>query len=208
MLDNTWGVRFFAPFAHGVDVSIQALTKYVGGHSDVLLGAITVADPAHWERVRMAAMDLGAYASSDDVWLALRGARTLGVRLRHQMESGLAVAAWFAGRPEVLEVRHPALPGAPGHALWQRDFTGAPSLFGVVFRPEIGEARMIAMIDALKLFGIGASWGGFESLALPSVNLRRVFGTGFGGPAARFHIGLESVNDLIADLEQAFRVFA
>jgi cystathionine beta-lyase len=207
MLDNTWGVQFFQPFAHGVDVSIQALTKYVGGHSDVLLGAITVNDPAHWEKVRMAAMDLGAYASSDDVWLALRGARTLGVRLRHQMESGLAVASWFAARPEVLEVRHPALPGAPGHDLWKRDFSGAPSLFGVVFRPEIGEARMIAMIDALTLFGIGASWGGFESLALPSVNLRRVHGTGFGGPAARFHIGLESVSDLIADLEQAFAVF-
>jgi cystathionine beta-lyase len=204
MLDNTWGVHFFQPFQHGVDVSIQALTKYVGGHSDVLLGAITVNDPAHWETVRMAAMVLGQYASSDDVWLALRGARTLLVRLHHQMESGLAIARWFVRQPEVLEVRHPALPGAPGHALWQRDFTGAPSLFGVVFRPEITTAKMIAMIDALTLFGIGASWGGFESLALPSTNLKRVHGSNLGGPAARFHIGLEKVSDLIADLEQAF----
>ena len=204
MLDNTWGVHFFRPFEHGVDVSIQALTKYVGGHSDVMLGAITVNDAAHWETVRMAAMVMGQYASSDDVWLALRGARTLAVRLAHQMDSGLAVARWFASRPEVLEVRHPALPGAPGHELWRRDFSGAPSLFGVVFRPEITTARMIAMIDALTLFGIGASWGGFESLALPSINLKRVHGTGFGGPAARFHIGLENVSDLIADLEQGF----
>jgi cystathionine beta-lyase len=204
MLDNTWGVQFFQPFTHGVDVSIQALTKYVGGHSDVLLGAITVNDLAHWERVRMAAMVLGAYASPDDVWLALRGARTLSVRLQHQMDSGIAVAQWFRAQQEVLEVRHPALPGAPGHALWQRDFTGAPSLFGVVFQPEITEAQMVAMIDALRLFGIGASWGGYESLALPSVNLRRAHGTGFGGPAARFHIGLEKVADLTADLDQAF----
>ncbi len=204
LMDNTWGIQFFQPFAHGVDVSIQALTKYVGGHADVLLGAVTVADDAHWERIRTAAMVLGAYASSDDCWLALRGARTLSVRLKHQMESGIAVARWFAQRPEVLQVRHPALPGAPGHALWRRDFTGAPSLFGVVFRPEISEQAAIAMVDSLKLFGIGASWGGFESLALPSINLRRVHGTGFGGPAVRFHIGLEAVEDLVADLEQAF----
>jgi cystathionine beta-lyase len=207
MLDNTWGVHFFQPFTHGVDISIQALTKYVGGHSDLMLGAITVNDPAHWQKIRMAAMDLGAYASSDDVWLALRGARTLGVRLHHQMESGLEIARWFAAQPEVLEVRHPALPGAPGHDLWLRDFTGAPSLFGVVFRPEITDANMNAMIDTLRLFGIGASWGGYESLALPSVHLHRVHGTGFGGPAARFHIGLEAVPDLIADLEQAFQTF-
>ena len=205
MLDNTWGVTFFQPFGHGVDVSIQALTKYVGGHADVLLGAITVVAPDHWERVRMAAMVLGAYASPDDCWLALRGARTLGVRLAHQMAAGLAVARWFAARPEVAEVRHPALPGAPGHALWRRDFSGAPSLFGVVFRPDITAAKMIAMVDALKLFGIGVSWGGFESLALPSIGLRRMHATNFAGPATRFHIGLEDVDDLTADLDQAFR---
>ena len=204
MLDNTWGIQVFQPFVHGVDVSIQALTKYVGGHSDLLLGAITVADDAQWERVRLAAMLLGAYASPDDVWLALRGARTLGVRLRQQMASGLAVARWFAARPEVLEVRHPALPGAPGHALWRRDYAGGPSLFGVVFQPRYSQAQVNAMVDALALFGIGASWGGYESLALPSVGLRRVHGTGFGGPAVRFHIGLETVEDLIADLDAAF----
>ena len=204
LLDNTWGVMFFQPFVHGVDVSIQALTKYVGGHSDVLLGAMTVADPRHWERIRLTTMALGQYASPDDVWLALRGARTLPVRLRQHQESGLAVARWFAQQPEVARVLHPALPGAPGHDLWLRDFTGAPSLFGVVFGPVVTRERLIVMVDALRLFGIGASWGGFESLVLPSLTLRRVHASPFAGPSARFHVGLEAVGDLIADLEQAF----
>jgi cystathionine beta-lyase len=150
-------------------------------------------------------MALGQYASSDDCWLALRGARTLAVRLQHQMESGIAVAHWFASRPEVLRVLHPALPGAPGHELWKRDFTGACSLFGVVFRPEFSPAAITAMIDGLKLFGIGASWGGYESLALPTTGtIKRTLDPALGGPAARFHIGLENPADLIGDLEQAF----
>ena len=131
MLDNTWGICSFKPFAHGVDVSIQALTKYVAGHSDVLLGGITVTTDHDWARVRDTAMMLGQYASPDDCWLALRGARTLAVRLARQMQSGLAVAEWLQARPEVARVLHPALPGTPGHALWRRDFTGACSLFGV-----------------------------------------------------------------------------
>ncbi len=204
MMDNTWGVRSFQPFIHGVDVSIQALTKYVVGHSDVLLGSITVAADEHWERVRTAALVLGQYASPDDCWLALRGARTLGVRLDRQMQSGLEVAAWLAGRPEVACVLHPALPGAPGHALWRRDFTGASSLFGVVFQPRYSNAGVEAMIDGLALFGIGASWGGFESLVTPSAaSMTRTAGAGrLAGPAARFHIGLEDPADLIADLER------
>ncbi len=204
LMDNTWGIHAFQPFRHGVDVSIQALTKYVGGHSDVLLGGITTNDPAHWERVRTAAMALGQYASPDDCWLALRGVRTLGVRLRQQMQSGLTVARWFAERPEVLQVLHPALPGAPGHALWRRDFTGACSLFGVVFQPAIRAEALHAMIDALTLFGIGASWGGYESLALPSSTIARSVSPPLPGPAARFHIGLEDPADLIADLTTAF----
>jgi len=206
LMDNTWGIHFFQPFRHGVEVSIQALTKYLGGHSDVLLGSITTAAAEDWERVRSTATALGQYASSDDCWLALRGARTLAVRLRHQMASGLTLARWFAARPEVLRVLHPALPGAPGHGIWQRDYTGACSLFGVVFCPEITLASMIAMIDALELFGIGASWGGFESLALPTPGtIRRTAAElDLGGPAARFHIGLEDPADLIADLERAF----
>lgn len=204
LMDNTWGIRHFQPFSHGVDVSIQALTKYVGGHSDILLGSVTVRDEADWRLVRGAATQLGQYASPDDVWLALRGVRTLAVRLARQEASGLEVARWFASRPEVLRVMHPALPSHPQHALWKRDFTGACSLFGVVFQPRYTVADVIRMIDGLRLFGIGASWGGFESLALPTTGfITRTAGTGdFGGPMARFHIGLEEPADLIADLEQ------
>ena len=207
MLDNTWGIHFFQPFQHGVDVSIQALTKYVAGHSDVLLGSITTNDPAHWERVRLGALALGQYASPDDCWLALRGVRTMAVRLRQQMASGLAVAEWFAARPEVARVLHPALPGAPGHDLWKRDFTGACSLFGVEFQPSISVAATHAMVDNLALFGIGASWGGYESLALPTTGFvtRTEEPGAFAGPVVRFHIGLEDVADLTADLEQGFR---
>ena len=208
MMDNTWGIHFFQPFQHGVDVSIQALTKYVVGHSDVLLGSITVATDVHWDRVRTAALALGQYASPDDCWLALRGVRTMGVRLAHQMKSGIAVGEWLRARPEVLEVLHPALPGAPGHELWARDFTGACSLFGVVFRPEYSAAAVHAMIDSLELFGIGASWGGFESLVLPTTGfVTRTAGSGsFGGQVARFHIGLEDVHDLTTDLDRGLAV--
>ena len=205
MMDNTWGIHSFQPFTHGVDVSLQALTKYVGGHSDVLLGSITVAEEKHWERVRSTALVLGQYASPDDCWLALRGARTMAVRLDRQMQSGLEVARWFAARPEVARVLHPALPGAPGHELWKRDFTGACSLFGVEFQPHYTPQQIDAFIDALTLFGIGASWGGFESLAIPTTgHITRTAGSGkFAGSIARFHIGLEDPADLIADLEQA-----
>ncbi len=208
LIDNTWGIHFFQPFSHGADVSIQALTKYVAGHSDVLLGSITTADDATWRQVRTAARHLGQYASPDDCWLALRGARTLGIRLERQMASGLEVAAWFAEQPEVARVLHPALPGAPGHALWRRDFTGACSLFGVEFQPHFRFKSVQAMVDSLALFGIGASWGGFESLALPTTgNLTRTAGTGqFAGPVVRWHIGLEDPADLIADLTQGLAV--
>ena len=202
LMDNTWGLHFFQPFRHGVDVSIQALTKYGGGHSDILLGSVTTNSDEDWERVRAAALALGQYASPDDCWLCLRGARTLGVRLEKQMASGIRVAEWFREQPEVLEVLHPALPGARGHELWERDFSGACSLFGVVFRPEYAPEAVHAMVDAITLFGIGASWGGFESLVLPTTGfIHRTAGSGqFGGPTCRFHIGLEDPEDLIADL--------
>ena len=205
LMDNTWGFHFFQPFAHGVDVSIQALTKYAGGHSDLMLGSVAVNSDEDWERVRSAALLLGQYASPDDCWLAIRGLRTLGVRLEAQMQAGIAVASWLANRPEVLQVLHPALPGAPGHALWRRDFTGACSLFGVVFRAEYSTAAVDAMADALTLFGIGASWGGYESLALPSMgNLARTAGSGrFAGPTMRIHVGLEDPADLMADLDSS-----
>src|SRR4051794_7781079 len=204
LMDNTWGIHHFQPFQHGVDVSIQALTKYPVGHSDVLLGSVTVATPEDWECVRLGALALGQYASPDDCWLCLRGLRTMYVRLQRQMQSAVEVARWLQGRKEVHTVLYPALPGAPGHDLWKRDFTGACSLFGVVFEPEFTPEATQAMIDSLRLFGIGASWGGFESLALPTTGfLTRTAGSGeFGGPIVRLHIGLEDPADLIADLEQ------
>ncbi len=208
LMDNTWGIHYFQPFQHGVDVSIQALTKYVVGHSDVLLGSITVNSEADWARVRGTATMLGQYASPDDCWLALRGARTMGVRMDHQMKSAITVAAWLRGRSEVKEVLHPALPGARGHDLWKRDFSGACSLFGVVFRDDISRESVVAMAEALQLFGKGASWGGFESLALPTSGaITRTAGSGnFGGEVMRLHIGLEDTDDLTADLEQALAV--
>ena len=206
LMDNTWGIHFFQPFQHGVDVSIQALTKYVVGHSDVLLGSVTTDAPEEWERVRTTTLQLGQYASPDDCWLALRGVRTMAVRLDRQEASALTVARWFAERPEVARVLHPALPSCPGHDIWRRDFSGACSLFGVVFRPEFSQAAVHAMAEALELFGIGASWGGYESLVLPATGfITRTAGTGdFGGQLVRFHIGLEEPADLIADIERAF----
>jgi cystathionine beta-lyase len=208
ILDNTWGVGAFQPFAHGVDLSVQALTKYVGGHSDIMLGAVTVATDAHWEKLRTTAMLLGYFASPDDCWLALRGARTMGVRLDRQLQSGLTVAEWLSHRPEIARVLHPALPGTPGHDIWKRDFTGGASLFGVEFAPEFTAAAVDAMIDSLALFGIGSSWGGYESLAVPTTgDMRRTTGSGkFAGPTARFHIGLEDPAELIADLDRGLEV--
>ena len=210
LMDNTWGIHFFQPFSHGVDVSIQALTKYVAGHSDVLLGGVTTNSTADWEKVRRAAIELGQYASPDDCWLALRGARTLAVRLKHQMQSALEVAGWLENRAEVMRVLHPALPSCPGHRFWQRDFSGACSLFGFVLQPGVKPGAVDAMVNALALFGIGASWGGYESLILPSEeSISRSCGTGaFGGPMLRIHVGLEEVTDLTADLARGFAALA
>ena len=203
MIDNTWGIHHFQPFAKGCDVSIQALTKYVGGHSDILLGSITVNSEAHHLVVRGAASAMGHYASPDDCWLALRGVRTMAVRLAHQEAAALDIARWLQGRPEVLHVLHPALPQDPGHAIWKRDFTGACSLFGVVFQPRYTEAEIFRFVDNLKLFGIGASWGGYESLALPTnVGVVRRVTSPLPGQAVRLHIGLEDVEDLRRDLER------
>jgi cystathionine beta-lyase len=208
LMDNTWGLHSFRPFDHGVDVAIQALTKYAVGHSDVMLGGVTTANAEDWHRVRKATMLLGQFASPDDCWLTLRGLRTFAVRLERQMRSALEVAAWLAGRSEVLRVLYPPLPGAPGHAIWRRDFDGAASLFGIVLKPEFAAGAAEALVDALQLFGIGASWGGYESLALPT-SITRTAGSGeFGGPMVRLHIGLEDPGDLIADLAQALAVMA
>ena len=208
LMDNTWGIHHFQPFEHGVDVSIQAATKYLAGHSDVLIGSITVNNEDDWQTLHAGARQLGQYASPDDCWLTLRGIRTMGVRLTAQMEAAMQVAHWLRKRPEVAQVLHPGLPGAPGHEIWKRDFTGSCSLFGVEFKPSFSAEATHAFCEALELFGIGASWGGFESLAVPTTgNITRSAGTGqFAGPLVRIHIGLEDVDDLIADLDRALGV--
>ena len=165
LADNTWGTPyFFRSFEHGVDVSIHAGTKYIAGHSDALMGLI-VTNEQYWLKVRRAVADYGYCVSPDDCFLALRGLRTIGVRMQHQQQSALKIARWLESRPEVLRVLYPALESDPGYALWKRDFSGAASLFGVILKPVSAKA-VAALIDALELFGIGSSWGGFESLAI------------------------------------------
>ncbi len=204
--DNTWGTPlYFKPFAHGVDVSVQAATKYIVGHSDAMLGAITCTKEA-WPRLRRSTHELGQTAGPDDVYLGQRGLRTLAVRLKQHWKAGVALAEWIARRPEVERVLHPALPGDPGHAIWKRDFTGACGLFGVVLKEGITERALGAMIDGLELYGIGSSWGGFESLIVPfdPRETRSATQWPHKGPCFRIHAGLENVEDLIADLEAGF----
>jgi cystathionine beta-lyase len=205
LMDNTWASPLlFSSFAHGVDVSIHAATKYIVGHSDVMLGAV-ITNEENYLPVRTMASELGHCAAPDDAYFALRGLRTLSVRLERHQHNALAVARWLQGRPEVSRVLYPALPEDPGHALWKRDFTGASGLFGVILKPAAKEA-VYALIDALDLFGIGSSWGGFESLILPTAPARSRSATRWQpeGPTLRLHIGLEDPQDLIADLDRGF----
>ncbi len=204
-IDNTWATGYyFDAFAHGVDVSINAASKYAGGHSDLILGAI-VANEAHYPRLRRAVAALGYSAAPDDCWLALRGLRTLGARLRVHAASALAVATYLARRPGVARVLYPALAEAPGHALWRRDFTGATGLFSIVFERDVSRAQAVAFIEHLSLFSIGASWGGYESLVMlvdPGA-FRSDPAWRDCGPVVRLHVGLEDPADLLADLEGA-----
>ncbi len=205
--DNTWATPFYhRSLDQGVDISIQAATKYIGGHSDIMFGTIS-ANAMTWPLVREAIRLLGVCAGPDDVFLALRGLRTLAVRLAHHQQSGLEMARWFASRPEVLRVLHPGLESDPGHAIWKRDFTGASGLFSIVLKPASAKA-VDAFLDTLKLFGMGYSWGGFESLVVPfdCTSYRTATKWTPGGPTLRFHIGLESTDDLKADLDAAFAV--
>jgi cystathionine beta-lyase len=204
LLDNSWATPYFFPaFDRGVDVSILAATKYIGGHSDVMMGTVTTTESLY-EPIRSAVAELGFCVSSDDAYLALRGLRTLGVRLERHERSAVKVAAWLKSRPEVKRVLHPALADAPGHALWRRDFLGASGLFGVELH-ETAKAHLDRMLDALELFGMGASFGGFESLLIPVDP--RPFRTAtrwtHDGPLIRIHVGLEDPDDLIADLARA-----
>jgi cystathionine beta-lyase len=203
--DNTWATPlYFKPFEHGADVSIQAATKYIVGHADAMLGAITTS-PATTKAVARVHDELGLCPGPEDVYLGLRGLRSLSVRLERHHKSGLAIAEWLAARPEVERVLHPALPNDPGHALWKRDFTGASGLFSIVSRP-CSRASLAAMLDGLELFGMGYSWGGYESLILPfNPSAYRSATTWHAqGPGLRLHIGLEDVEDLKADLEAGF----
>ncbi|MFI4953947.1 MAG: cystathionine beta-lyase [Burkholderiales bacterium] len=203
LMDNTWATPlYFRAFDHGIDVSVQAGTKYLGGHSDVLLGLI-VGNETTFPQLHRLWTDMGVTASSDDCFLVLRGLRTLAVRLERHQANALRVAMWLRGQPEVAEVVYPALPGARGHELWKRDCTGACGLFGVIMRPA-ARAAVAAMLDGLRWFKLGVSWGGFESLILP-VNLgnaRTVTRWEPGGPYLRLHVGLEDPDDLIADLAE------
>lgn len=202
-LDNTYaaGVLFDA-FAHGVDVTTQALTKYVGGHSDVLLGSVTVKDARLYQAVGDTHSLLGMNASPDDCSLALRGLKTLAVRLDKLQDSALQVATWLSKQPQVERVLHPALPSCPGHETWKRDFTGSTSVFSVVFKPGIGREPLLQFVDALQIFKIGYSWGGVTSLVMPFLELKRRHRQ-YAGSVVRFNIGLESAAELIDDLDAA-----
>jgi cystathionine beta-lyase len=209
LIDNTWATPlFFPPHVRGADIAIEAGTKYLGGHSDLLMGLVT-ANERCWKALRDTFDHFAMCTGPEDAFLALRGLRTLGIRLQHHQTSALQVAHWLEQRPEVLRVMHPALENDPGHALWKRDFSGATGLFSVVLKP-VPEAAAHAFINALKLFGIGASWGGFESLLIPfdCSDYRTATPWNPGGPTVRIHIGHEDVGDLIADLEQGFAALA
>ncbi len=204
LLDNTWATPlFFDAFAHGVDLSIQAATKYVGGHADVMIGYVCT-NESHKARLVETYYNLGLYASGDDCYLALRGLRTMPLRLKRHQETALKLAHWLGKRPEVERILYPALESDPGHAIWKRDFKGACGLFGVVLKP-IPRKVLSAFMDGLELFGMGYSWGGYESLIVPSHLKRTVAPFRAEGPLIRIHAGLEDADDLIADLERGLQ---
>ena len=209
MIDNSWATPlFFKTMAHGVDLSIIACTKYIVGHSDAMIGSVT-ANAAQWKALRLTTQQLGHHVGPDDAWLASRGLRTLEVRMQRHQESAFKIAHWLTEQPEVARVLHPALPGCPGHALWQRDFSGAAGLFSFIL--DGGDAAACAaLIDGLDHFGIGYSWGGFESLALPvdPVPIRTATRWQAEGPVVRLQIGLEDADDLVADLAAGLARFA
>ncbi|MHB8527957.1 MAG: cystathionine beta-lyase [Caulobacteraceae bacterium] len=210
LMDNTWAASLlFKPLAHGVDISVQALTKYVGGHSDVFMGSAAAAHEALVQALDQAIWDFGWAVSAEDAYQMLRGLRTLPTRLARHGQSALAVSTWLAARPEVVEVLFPALPGNRDHQLWKRDYAGAAGLFSIVLQP-CSERAVLTFLDALEVFGLGFSWGGFESLALnadPQFTVRSAT-PDFAGPVVRLNIGLEDPDDLVADLEGAFSALA
>ena len=205
IMDNTWATPiFYPPHERGVDLAIEAGTKYLGGHSDLLLGLVS-ANAQYWPRLRETFDAFAMCPGPEDVFLALRGLRTMDLRLREAERQGLTMAKWFQTRPEVLKVLHPALPDCPGHEIWSRDFLGSSGLFSVILKP-CPQKAIAAMLDELELFGMGYSWGGFESLVIPfdCATYRTATQWTPGGPALRFQIGLEDVEDLQADLDAGF----
>ncbi len=205
VIDNSWATPYYLPaMALGVDVSVIAATKYIGGHADVMLGTVTTTEPLY-ERIRSQVAETGICVSSDDAYLALRGLRTLGVRLERHQRNALMVAEWLQARPEVERVLYPALPDDPGHAIWKRDFRGASGLLGVALKP-VPKAAVDALLNALRLFQMGVSFGGYESLAIPidPSPFRTVRPWTARTPLVRLHVGLEDPADLIADLECGF----
>lgn len=207
LLDNTWATPLFFPaIEKGVDLSILAATKYIVGHSDAMLGSVTAA-PGLWSKLRQTSYQLGQHVGPDDAWLGSRGLRTLEVRLTRHEENALAVARWLAEQPQVARVLHPALPDCPGHEIFRRDFAGASGLFGVVLKGGTDAAR-VALLDGLELFGLGYSWGGFESLAIPADPDRSATAWAAEGPLIRLQIGLEDPADLIADLKAGLDRFS
>lgn len=210
LMDNTWGAGLvFKPLAHGVDISIQALTKYVGGHSDVFMGSAGTSDPRILQKLDDGIWQMGWSTSPDDAYLMLRGLRTLSVRMNQHGASALDIAGWLQTRPEVNEVLCPALPGARGYEIWQRDYSGLCGLFSFTLKPGPKKA-VDAFINAFDLFGLGFSWGGYESLVIPCDPqlTRTAANPDLKGPLIRLHIGLEDVTDLKADLDQALKVYA
>ena len=202
LLDNTWATPLFFPaIEHGVELSILAGTKYVGGHADVMLGSVTTTSD-FYDRVQRTTWDLGFSLSPDDAWLGSRGLRTMAVRLRQHEQSAMKVATWLKEQPQVARVLHPALPDCPGHELWQRDFKGSSGLFSFVLKGGDAAARA-RLIDSLDMFAIGFSWGGFESLVVPADPVRTATSWSAEGPLVRLHIGLEDPDDLIDDLARA-----
>jgi cystathionine beta-lyase len=209
LMDNTWATPFyFRAFEKGVDLEIQAGTKYIGGHSDIMFGCVS-ANAAMLPALKDTVYSMGLCVGPDDMYLALRGLRTLGIRLARHFQSGLRIAHWLEKRPEVLRVLHPALASDPGNVIWRRDFTGACGLFSVVLKPT-SEKSVHAFLNELALFGLGYSWGGFESLAIlfDCAEYRTATKWAPGGPTIRLHIGLEDTDDLIADLEHGFAALA